>query len=420
MPLPTWICAQLGAREHYSVPRAMHQRDQLGALITDAWVSPRSALNGLPHSALRGLRDRYHPDLSTASVKAFTPSLISFEIAQRLRKSPTDWDCMIARNRWFQRQTVRSLQQLASSFTEPPVLFSYSYAALDLFRFAKQQGWTTVLGQMDPGKIEEQLVIEEYSQYPDLASGWQKIPDRYWQTWQQECELADHIIVNSKWSEDALQQTGISKNKLEIVPLVYQPPSEATQFQRSYPKKFSSSRPLRVLFLGLVTLRKGIGPLLKAMQQLEGAPIELHVVGPLHIQVSESLRQHPQIRWVGPVPRSQVAQQYQTADVFIFPTISDGFGLTQLEAQAWKLPIIASSHCGQVVEDKRNGLLLAEISADAIAQSILYCYKNPDALANYSERASANSFQLRDLSQRLNQITTSTINTNTENLQPSL
>ena len=52
----SWICCQLGAREHYSIPRALHQRGSLARLITDAWVFPRNPL-GL---AKRTLRERYH------------------------------------------------------------------------------------------------------------------------------------------------------------------------------------------------------------------------------------------------------------------------------------------------------------------------------------------------------------------------
>lgn len=37
-----WRCCQLGAREHYAVPRALLRRDMLGCLLTDAWVSPSS------------------------------------------------------------------------------------------------------------------------------------------------------------------------------------------------------------------------------------------------------------------------------------------------------------------------------------------------------------------------------------------
>ena len=71
----------------------------------------------------------------------------------------------------------------------------------------------------------------------------------------------------------------------------------------------------------------------------------------IQIAVPADLRDHPQVRWAGTVSREDTARYYRDADVFLFPTYSDGFGLTQLEAQAWKLPIIASVFCGAVVED---------------------------------------------------------------------
>jgi glycosyltransferase involved in cell wall biosynthesis len=69
------------------------------------------------------------------------------------------------------------------------------------------------------------------------------------------------------------------------------------------------------------------------------------------------------VRWIGSVPREDAARFYRDADVFLFPTFSDGFGLTQLEAQAWKLPVIATKFCGDVVEDGKNGYLLPEITS---------------------------------------------------------
>ena len=72
-------------------------------------------------------------------------------------------------------------------------------------------------------------------------------------------------------------------------------------------------------------------------------------------------------------PRVTVESYYCDADVFILPTLSDGFGLTQLEAQAWKLPVIASRYCGDVVRDGFNGVVLEEVSARAIADVLVRC-----------------------------------------------
>ncbi len=67
---------------------------------------------------------------------------------------------------------------------------------------------------------------------------------------------------------------GVPASKIQIVPLAYEPPAEASQFKRSYPQAFSADRPLRVLFLGQVILRKGIVALLEAAKLVCGQPIE--------------------------------------------------------------------------------------------------------------------------------------------------
>ena len=71
---------------------------------------------------------------------------------------------------------------------------------------------------------------------------------------------------------------------------------------------------------------------------------------------------------------------YRGSDVFLFPTLSDGFGLTQLEALGHGLPVIASRHCGQVVEDRVSGLVLPEVSPEAIADAIMQLVRDPDVL----------------------------------------
>ena len=56
--------------------------------------------------------------------------------------------------------------------------------------------------------------------------------------------------------------------------------------------------------------------------------------------------------------------------MLLFPTLSDGFGMAQIEARAWRMPIIASRRCGSVVRQNVTGLLLNEPSAQAIADAI--------------------------------------------------
>jgi glycosyltransferase involved in cell wall biosynthesis len=388
-----WICCQIGAREHYAMPRYFDAKGQLACLITDAWVSPRD-IELLPKTALsQKLSERFHPDLSQAPIRAFTPSAIAFELGQSLQKCH-GWSRVINRNQWFQSQAVRTLKQLNRSkpFSDnTPILFAYSYAALDLFSYAKSQGWTTILGQIDPGIFEEEIVFQEHQRYPELASQWQPAPAHYWQQWYQECELADHILVNSDWAEQALHRKGIGLDKTVVMPLSYTPPKAASHFIRQYPKQFNSERPLRVLFLGQVILRKGIARLLDAIPALTGKPIEFWIVGTLGINIPQDLQQHPQIRWVGSVPRSAVDHYYRSADVFILPTLSDGFALTQLEAQAWQLPLIVSRYCGEVGAAQHSLLHLDSVSGEAISQILVWCLNNASILGELAQRNTISS-----------------------------
>ena len=82
---PSWICCQLGAREHYAVARAMNRRGTLAALITDAWATPGSPWSQFPGSAGRRLSERYSADSGRLPWMHFTPSLVAHETWWRIR-----------------------------------------------------------------------------------------------------------------------------------------------------------------------------------------------------------------------------------------------------------------------------------------------------------------------------------------------
>jgi len=374
-----WICCQIGGREHYAVPRALHRHGALGLLMTDAWVRPGNPLGLLS----AGLKARFHSELAGAEVYGPAVRSMAFELRAR-RSAQAGWPLVMARNRWFQQVALARLSQVAAG-ERAPILMSYSYAASELFAFARRKGWRTVLGQIDPGPVEEEIVGGLHEAAPRVGGDWTRAPAAYWSEWRRECALADRIVVNSSWSRAALLQEGIPADKIRIVPLAYERPPESMAFHRRYPSPFSSTRPLRVLFLGQINLRKGVEPLLDAIRLLSGEPIEFTFVGPVQIAIPVDLRNNRQVHWHGPAPRPATDQFYKEADVFLFPTFSDGFGLTQLEAQAWRLPIVTTRFCGEVVEHGRNGWILPEITPQSIADMLRKCLRDPVRLQAASD-----------------------------------
>jgi glycosyltransferase involved in cell wall biosynthesis len=341
-------------------------------------MSPKNPLGGVK----RGLRERFHADLAAANVCAPNLRSIVSEVRAKLASLPrlsyhgSYWQGCIARNASFQRAAVSRLSWIEAT-DMPRAVMAYSYAALQIFRLARARGWRTVLGQIDPGPPEDRIVARLYEENPFYRERLERPPPQYWAQWREECALADRIVVNSHWSLAALREEGVPATKIKVIPLAYEMSEAVSTFERHYPAAFTPSRTMRVLFLGQVNLRKGIGPLLDAIRLLRTEPIEFWFVGPMQIPIPGDLRNDPQVRWIGPVSRAKTAAFYREADVLLFPTFSDGFGLTQLEAQAWKLPIIATNFCGDVVQDGRNGWLLSELTANAIAATLKRCLADP-------------------------------------------
>jgi glycosyltransferase involved in cell wall biosynthesis len=330
------------------------------------------------------------------------------------------WPSILARNRWFQRKVVaflrsqllvrRSLGEGGSTINSQLILLSYSYTALEPFRFAKAHGWKRVLVQIDPGPEEEKIVAGESARVPELAGEWHPAPAEYWAFWREECELADRIVVNSEWSREGLIRGGVPGEKISIIPLAYEGEVGSgrltePRLQRRYPTHFTFERPLRVLFLGLINLRKGVARLLEAARILHAEPIEFWMAGPVEIAKASTIGHAGRVKWFGPATRKQAAEFYRHADVFILPTLSDGFAITQLEAQAHGLPIIASKFCGKVVENGVNGIILEDLTDTCIAATIRDCILDPDRLQNLAAASRLrDQFTIQALTQRLQEL----------------
>jgi glycosyltransferase involved in cell wall biosynthesis len=382
-----WICCHLGAREHYAVPRALHRRGELIALITDAWASPGSPWPLFPGATGRRLRERYSTDLASADVRAFTASLVAHEAWWRVQ-GLRGWPLVAARNQWFQARAAAVL----TSMPAPAAIFAHSYAALQIFRAAKARGSSTVLGQIDPGQAHLDVVRQVADRWPEFGPRPAEPPPEYFADWREECRLADRIIVNSEWSRDSLQRAGIEVEKIRIVPLPYQAEGAPT-VERRYPKAFTPNRPLRVLFVGSVATFKGVPSLLESLAHLGDAPIELRLVGPLAATIPQKFLGDRRVSIIGAVSRSDIMDHYRDADVLVFPSHSDGFGMAQVEARGWRLPIIASRACGRVVRDGIDGLLLPEVAADAIATALRQVMQ-PGVLMQLSQPAAGSGTSL--------------------------
>ena len=397
-----WIFSQIGSREHFTIPAILENNARLEALFCDYWSRPHRLWEWIPHTGFRKLKERNHPDIPRTKVLDTGINRLLFDLSLTMKKASA-WEALYLRNAWYQDWILKRIDTPENRLRyeeTPGIFFSFSYAAEKLFHFFKERGWRLVLGQIDPGKLEEDLVLEEARQYPDYSGQLEQAPGKYWKHWKAECKLADEIWVNSDWSKEALVRQGIAESKIEVVPLAYQASTTEITPHR-YPKAFDSQRPLRILFLGQINIRKGAHRLIEALQRVPDLPIELNFVGPLDIANSD--RYHdPRIRFLGAVSRQETHRFFKESDLFFLPTLSDGFAITQLEAQAYKLPVIASRFCAPVVQDGVNGRVLQDLAIPTIAQLIEDCVAEPETLARWSDHSEVSKqFSVESLARKV-------------------
>src|SRR6185369_9037132 len=137
-----------------------------------------------------------------------------------------------------------------------------------------------------------------------------------------------------------------------------------------------------LLFVGRLVPEKGVQDLLQAYDALDDSlKSELSLVivgdGPLRhsLQLRASRIIQGSVKITGFVQRDELAAYYALAEMFVFPTYTDTWGLVVNEAMACGLPIIASSAAGCVADlviDGWNGRVIKPGHISELTSSILH------------------------------------------------
>ena len=396
---PAWLCSQIGSREYYAIPNVLHQEGRLAGLVTD-WYAPGNPVLGW-------LVRQFSRSASLARSECIPDELVwSFPLRSLLWKRKVRARSAKGRIVEAHEQTDHAFAAATARLKLPPhqIFFGYSYASLEMLMAEKQRGVSTLLGQIDPGALECQLVAEEMSRFPEFAGPPPEFPASFYDRNRREWELADRILVNSAFSRDGLVKQGVNPKKLVVVPLCFEPGMEQSPAADETPRP--TGNPLKVLFLGQVILRKGIHYLMEAAKRVDPAKVHFDVVGALGIKPEAAAKAPPNVTFHGRATRDQAANWYRRADVFVLPTLSDGFAITQLEAMSYGLPVIATPCCGEVVSDGIDGFVVPPRNPEALANAFQKYLDEPELLKGQGAFAliKAGKFTLERLARNLKDI----------------
>lgn len=143
-------------------------------------------------------------------------------------------------------------------------------------------------------------------------------------------------------------------------------------------KEVDPQAALQFLYVGALSERKGVLPLLRAWRIFSerNATVELLLVGdgPLRGKIESYCAEHniTNVTMFGHLPYDETKQVYRGADVFVFPTLEDVFGLVVTEAMAFGLPVLTTVYTGarELVRDGENGYVFDPLDEQAIVNSL--------------------------------------------------
>lgn len=152
--------------------------------------------------------------------------------------------------------------------------------------------------------------------------------------------------------------------------------------------------PVRLLFCGRFTEKKGLEYAVEAVHRLVGhfQRIELRVIGdgPLAPRIKDQARRHGlegQVRFLGVQPHEEVVTELQRAHILVQPSVTARDGDSEggaptilLEAQAVGVPVVATRHADipNVVEDGKAGILVPERNPTALAEALDRLLTHPE------------------------------------------
>lgn len=186
---------------------------------------------------------------------------------------------------------------------------------------------------------------------------------------QAEYAAADLITVPSTFALRSFVRRGVPAAKLRLLPY-------GVNLQRFAPVAEPDGGSFEVLFVGGMSLRKGLPYLLQAYARLRHPRKRLSLAGVPSPRLIDRLRElglWPQDAQVlGHVPQPQLRALYSRSHVLVLPSIEEGFGMVQAQAMACGCPVLASENTGarDLYDHGVEGSIVPPRDVQALAQCL--------------------------------------------------
>jgi glycosyltransferase involved in cell wall biosynthesis len=365
MNSPKYVVAQIGARRGYAVPEILASAGMLSQFYTDVCgnvgLGRVLALGRMFSTDLARLANRRVPITVHPITRTF-PFLTALHICRW--RGGSDWsnEAIFRANLEWQCELGKAATRYG--FRDATHLFSMLGEFPTLLISAKERG-LKVVSEVYILLSTERIVADERRLFPGWESEFRDLSPIRREVVQSDALLtrSDFFVCPSSCVQaDLVVNYGVDTRSTALVPYGVSP---AILEHRPSPTRG------RVLFVGSAELRKGIHYLALAAERLRMKKfnLEFRIAG----NVSRAVAQQPACRhltFIGRIPRVSISKEFQSADVFVLPTLAEGSAEVTYEALASGLPVITTKSAGSVVRHGVEGIIVPERDPDALASAI--------------------------------------------------
>ncbi|HTA42761.1 MAG TPA: glycosyltransferase family 4 protein [Bryobacteraceae bacterium] len=208
---------------------------------------------------------------------------------------------------------------------------------------------------------------------------------------EREYQMCDRLLVLSTFAMKSFLERGVPTSKLALLPLgvdlrAFRPPEEVLERRR---RRILEGEPLTVLFTGTLNFRKGLYDIDRIIRSVDCKRFRFRVIGSIPPEAKELVAKFPEsVEFVPRQPQARLPEWYAGGDLFLFPTLEDGFAVVLTQAYAGALPILTTANCAgpDIVRHGETGWILPIRNADAFIEQLRWCDENREMVAGMIDR----------------------------------
>ena len=351
----------------------MQKSGLLQYFITSIWSKPEHfperVFKVFPTKLKRGLARFYskrsHRDIHSQNVRQIWGAEVFRLITDIITRGNFRRELLFFQKMKYDAHVAKLIPQL-----KPDIFVGYEISCRRSFAAARNIGATTIL---DLASLDHRFSNKALAHLKQDKKS-KKIQHKLSVQKKAELKLTDHIFCLSQLAKETLVKQGFAENNIHVFHLGTNLDVFKLNPQIKKSGKFS------VIYVGNISRAKGVDILISAIKKLGSSDIELILVGsPADIPRSELNLGF--IQTLGFLSAEQLADEFRKSDIFVLPSLVDGWGLVVPEAMACGIPVIVSNHCGSAeLVTKNTGWIVQAGNENDLAKALQEAYNNRAAL----------------------------------------